>query len=181
VPTLFIAGAGCSRGTLECVRSSPPVSRQFVNELERRGWTGEYGAAVNDSSVTLRGYRVANGRFEFVSSIGSDFDGHGLFIKELQSPVPAERWVLAWGPLFGFNGTKVRIRLYSYDGHQFRTLWSPEDIYTATIRVNASGYTIDHLDEKQYFVVRTPPYYVQDEYMLGTTGPRLVSSHSLPE
>jgi hypothetical protein len=42
VPTLFIAGAGCSRGTLECVRSSPPVARQFVNELERRGWTGEY-------------------------------------------------------------------------------------------------------------------------------------------
>jgi hypothetical protein len=45
VPTVFIAGAGCSRGTLdgnECLR--PPTAKDFVTDLKSRvpEWAGEY-------------------------------------------------------------------------------------------------------------------------------------------
>ena len=45
--TLFIAGAGCSRGTLEaheCLR--PPIAKDFVTDLKTRvpDWASEYPA-----------------------------------------------------------------------------------------------------------------------------------------
>ncbi len=43
MPTLFIAGAGCSLGTLQGIRGiCPPVAAKFVSELENRGWANTY-------------------------------------------------------------------------------------------------------------------------------------------
>lgn len=43
MPTLFIAGAGCSLGTLACIKGiCPPVAANFVSELEKRGWVNAY-------------------------------------------------------------------------------------------------------------------------------------------
>jgi len=132
----------------------------------------------NDSSVTIRGYRLKNDRFELAASTGGDFDGYGLFVRELRSPVPQETWILAWGPRFTFNGNKVRMRVYAYDGDEFRTVWSPQDALNVTITVNDNGFTVDRLDEQRYYVTRRPPYYLRDEYALTPSGPiQLVSSY----
>ncbi len=92
------------------------------------------GEAVNDSSVTIRGYRSVEGKFQLAASTGTDLDGYGLFTHELESPVSGESWLLIWGPQFGFNGTKVRMRVLAFDGAAFRTIWAPDDMYSATVR-----------------------------------------------
>jgi hypothetical protein len=42
MPTLFIAGAGCSRGTLDGRVGCPPTANDFVKELETRVWNWDY-------------------------------------------------------------------------------------------------------------------------------------------
>lgn len=43
MPTLYIAGAGCSLGTLDHSNDiRPPVAAEFVKELERRKWIDDY-------------------------------------------------------------------------------------------------------------------------------------------
>ena len=153
------------------ILNSPSGRRLVVAYMLVRG-----GNAVNDSSVTLRGYHVENGSFHLAASTGSDLDGHGLFVRELQSSVPQERWILAWGPRSGFNGNKVRMRIYAYNGNSFRTVWSPPDTLNATISTS-----IDHLDENRYFVTQHPPYYLRNEYTLTPDGVRLIASHYFPE
>jgi hypothetical protein len=135
------------------------------------------GDAVNDSAITIRAYHEEGGRFRLVATTGSDLDGYGLFVRQLPSPVPSEKWVLAWGALSGFNGNKVRIRVYSYDGSNLRTVWKPQDLLNATINIGDHGFSIRHLDENRYFVVQRPPYFLREEYALGKDGPHLAASY----
>jgi hypothetical protein len=115
-------------------------------------------------SATIRGYRAASNGFELVATAGDEFDGYGMFKKEIPSPVPGEIWLFAWGRAHTFNGSKVRFRLYGFDGERFRTLWSPEDMFNATVSFRDSGFAIDHHVSKA-------PFDLHDEYVLTQDGP----------
>ena len=115
-------------------------------------------------SATIRGYRAASDGFELVATAGGEFDGYGMFEKQLQAQVPGEIWLFAWGRAHTFNGTKIRFRLYAFDGEHFRTLWSPEDMFNATVSFRDSGFAIDHH-------VSTAPFDLHDEYLLTPDGP----------
>jgi hypothetical protein len=114
-------------------------------------------------SATIRAYRASLGHFQLVSTTGSDFDGYGMFKIELRSPLAGEFWILAWGQAHTFNGRKVRFRVYAFEGEQFRTVWSPDDMFGATVRATQFGFSIDHN-------VEAPPYEVHDEYGLTPEG-----------
>ncbi len=114
--------------------------------------------------ATIRGYRWNLDRFELKASTGDDFAGYNMFKAELQSPQRGEFWLLAWGQAQTFNGKKVRVRVYAFDGQAFRTIWDPEDVFDATVRVIDSGFVVDHN-------VRYPPYQIHDEYRLTVNGP----------
>ena len=139
------------------------------------------GEAVNDSSVTIRGYKIVEGKYQLTATTGSDLDGYGLFTHELESPVSGESWLFVWGPQFGFNGTKMRMRVFAFDGATFRTIWAPDDMYSATVHFTSSGFTIDHLDMQRLHEIRNPPYRLRDEYILTVAGPQRQSSAFLPE
>jgi hypothetical protein len=115
-------------------------------------------------SATIRGYRTAPDGLELVATEGSDFDGYGMFKKQLPSPVPGEIWLFAWGRAHTFNGTRIRFRLYAFDGEHFRTLWSPDDMFNATVSFGDSGFAIDHYVPKA-------PFDLHDEYVLSPDGP----------
>lgn len=121
-------------------------------------------------SATIRGYRRDIDRYEFADATGADFgddlDGFSLQLRELPSPQRAEAWCLAWGKSHTFNGSKVRVRVYAFDGEHFRTVWSPEDVYDAEVQVTARGFSIEHL-----VVDATPRYTVHDDYSLTVDGP----------
>jgi hypothetical protein len=116
-------------------------------------------------SATVRGYRASLDRFELVATTGdADFDGFNMFKAELPSPFKDELWLLTWGQAHTANGATVRFRVYAFDGQSFRTVWTPDDMFSATPRMTSSGFTIDH-------EVRNPPYEFHDEYVLTPDGP----------
>jgi hypothetical protein len=165
--------------------SGPPFAA-FGNAGSARSLVIAYmlvrgGDAVNDSAVTIRGYRAVAERFKLIARTGQELDGYGLFTQELRSPVPPQQWVLAWGPLYGFNGNKVRMRVYALDGETFHTMWAPEDVLNAEITVTTNGFSVKHLDEENYYVKRQGPFTLRDEYSLTPDGPQKIASYHLPE
>ena len=121
---------------------------------------------AHDDLPTIRGYRSVARRFGLVATAGEDFDGFGMFAREVRSPTQGELWLLAWGPAHTFNGRKVRLRLYAFDGRSFATRWTPDDMFDVTVQILSSGFAVDH-------VVRgTVPWSnVRDEYVLTAKGP----------
>ena len=77
------------------------------------------------TSVTVRAYTPQEGTFRLKAATGQDMDGYArLSFVRLHSPVPDEFDALLSGQLTGANGPNNRMRLYRYNGTQFRTLWA---------------------------------------------------------
>src|SRR4030095_10641405 len=94
--------------------------------------------------ATIRGYRSVQGRFELVTATGGDFADFNMFKAEIPSPISDELWLLAWGQNHTSNGAVIRFRAYSFDGGTFKTLWSPEEFFDATVTVTDRGFLIEH-------------------------------------
>lgn len=135
------------------------------------------GPAVNESIVTVRGYRVVDGAYRLSDATGSDFDGYGMFVKELQSPEIDEIWLLVWGAQYGFNGNKTRVRVYVFNGSKFRTVWSPNDIFNAKVEVTKVGFAITRIDEERYYKLQQCPCYIHEDYVLMLDGPEKVGEY----
>jgi hypothetical protein len=117
------------------------------------------------TSVTLRAYRAKPSGLELASSTGADMAGYvGLSVTQLPSPVPERVWFLAKGQMSGANGPNIRMRVYAYDGTNFRTVWMPENAWGSySIQLTEHGFTVDG------------PYYREDRerhdaYFLASDG-----------
>ena len=117
----------------------------------------------HDSSV-MAAFREEAGRFRLVATSSDEFDGYGMFNAQLSSPNPAEIAVLAWGRDRTFNGKRIRVRMYTFDGQTFRTVWNPDDLLNASVRAVENGFVIDQ-------DIRTPPWTQRDQYLLTLNGP----------
>jgi len=97
------------------------------------------------TSVTLRAYNAAQGRFKLADLTGDNLDGYGdVSVKKLHSPVPDEMWMLVWGHMTGANGPNIRMRVYAYGGKKFRTMWMPENSWGGfTVHVTDHSFTVD--------------------------------------
>ena len=105
----------------------------------------------NQSSVTLRAYRSANGHFALVDATGHDFDNYAsLSTRELHSSRlspcdPARRaWFLMSGYNITANGPSNRMRAYSFDGRKLQIAWKPADTWGGwTITVTETGFIVE--------------------------------------
>jgi hypothetical protein len=121
--------------------------------------------------AVVRGFAEGpDGRLHPVASL-TEFDGHGLFLEELSSPVEGESWFIGWGRPAGAKDALARVRVFSFDGSQFRVLWSPPDMDRVSIAVTGTGYTLTH-----HTADVNPPSFVTDEFVLTPTGPDRVDS-----
>lgn len=141
-----------------------------------RGGSGAY-----DTKVLLEAYRKAGARWEFASATGDDLDGFGLFLKEVKSPRTNEIWLLAYGVKTGSNNRSTRLRMYVFDGEEFRTAWAPPDLLQAEVSVRGETFSVHHLDRRQYYELRQAPVYRLDEYVLTYFGVQQISSLLVPE
>lgn len=124
----------------------------------------------HDSSGTVRAYALgASGRYELVTAATDDFDGFTVRSRPVPSPLPAESWLMVWGPKEGFNGTLIRFRLYAFDGETLRTVWAPADMLDAEIAIGGPGFSIRHLLKDQ-----RPWQFVRDQYQLMPDGPQQI-------
>ena len=116
-------------------------------------------------SGLISGYKEDAGRFQLQATAGSDFDDYTMSTLEVPSPFKDELWLLAKGQRHTFNGRLIRFRLYGFDGEGFRTIWSPDDMLSATVRTTPEGFAITH-------EIRQPRsrYMVTEEYTLTLNG-----------
>jgi hypothetical protein len=116
--------------------------------------------------AVLRGYvEGPDGRFLPVANL-TEFDGHTLFLEELFPPVDGESWFIGWGRAHGANGNWTRVRVFSFDGSEFRVLWSPPDMSNVTVLVTDRGFDLTH-----HTADINPPAFVTEEFVLTPAGP----------
>ena len=72
-------------------------------------------------------------------------------------------YLLAGGQAYGFNGAKFRFRLYTFDGGTFRTMWAPDDVFDAKVKVTPRGFALTYSE-------RPMTDYVTTEYQTTLNG-----------
>ena len=112
---------------------------------------------------TITAFTAQGGGFRQSASTGDDLEGYTLFTQLLPSPTKDVMWLLAGGRAFTFNGSKFRFRVYTFDGERFEEMWSPEDVFDATVRLSADGFSLTHY-------IRQRETNVTEEYRAMPTG-----------
>jgi hypothetical protein len=125
-----------------------------------KGTMGEHS-----TTTVLSAYDAGAASLKFSSSAASDMDGYwGLEVKKLHAPTQNEIWFLMSGYMTGANGPNNRMRVFAYDGRQFRTVWAPANVWGAfTTQVTRNGFIIDG----QYYRTSRKRH---DEYSLAADG-----------
>jgi hypothetical protein len=137
------------------------------------------GAGAPETKVFMQAYRKGLTGWALTAETGDDFDSYRLNVKQLTSPRFGEVWFLAYGDLTGYNGHKIRLRIYAFDGEKFTTVWSPPDRLDATVTVAGDTFKVHRIDEKQHYELREVPFFRTDEYLLTASG--VVQLSSTPE
>jgi hypothetical protein len=97
------------------------------------------------TAFEIRAYQAVDHQLKLLAATGDNMDGTFTFIRDLNSPLPNEKWLLAWGKVTGSNGFGVSaVRVYAFDGRRFRTVWSPSEFEGATAEVTQTGFTLRH-------------------------------------
>jgi hypothetical protein len=92
------------------------------------GYAVYFGSvAISSVRVAIDGYRNAGSVYELAAETGQALENCALQMAQLQSPRPGETWFLAHGQVqYGGATYKEMIRIYSFDGYQFKEIWAPE-------------------------------------------------------
>ncbi len=128
------------------------------------------GSGAPESKTWIWAFRERNGKFEAVDGAGADFEGCGLFLEEIPAGRSGETWLLAWGTVFGANQTPRRMRVYSFDGEKFATIWSPPNLLQGAAPLKDGMIEVSYLDRVQHYQLREPPLYRYDRYALTVQG-----------
>ena len=83
----------------------------------------EGGLGIPDNHPYIEFYtrRDAEWRLTAQAPTEKDFEGCTFFITPIKAQVRDEMWFLVSGFRFGDTGTRLKVRLYSYDGASVRT------------------------------------------------------------
>lgn len=90
------------------------------------GYSWIYGpTGIPWTKVIIQGYRTAGLTYEVAAETGEALGGCDLKLHQLDSPRVNEAWFLAHGHLIGHSRYKEMVRIYGFDGYQFKELWAP--------------------------------------------------------
>jgi hypothetical protein len=169
---------GYSKGNLEKTVGfvvDLPAGRFLIVGIELR-WGGD---AIPDDALSFRAYREAGDSLVPVASTDylHDNEDHvvGLNAKALPtSGVPGEFWFLALAIVLPRTPPTVRMRLYSFDGEGFRTVWAPQDIIAEApdkaVDVITLGLVVNKLFDPTGHAASSPNIFIHEQYSLTPEG-----------
>jgi hypothetical protein len=110
----------------------------------------EGGLGTPDNHSYLQFYTHESGEWNLRAQAPTetDFEGHTFFIKPVKAPVKDEMWFLVSGFRFGDTGTRLKIRLYSYNGAGVRTVWQRGNLTAGEVSVSNDVITLEY--NRQY-------------------------------
>lgn len=107
------------------------------------------GEGIPDSLPVLDFYVQTSSEWELKDTAPTDLTASTLFIRRMDSPLAGELWYLVWGNRLGDTGTRLRIRLYAFNGAKVRTVWKSSDLTHGVMQeVAAKSITFNY--EKVY-------------------------------
>jgi hypothetical protein len=136
------------------------------------------GSSIPDTLPVLQFYAEEFGEWKLKAETDADFHGCTYMVSSLDSQVPGESWWLVWGQTIGDTGARRKIRLYSFDGNQIKTIWQRGELAAGRIKVLEDRKTIVIL---HYWKAGTlerpsPDPLVREEWYLTPSGPEMASS-----
>jgi hypothetical protein len=186
--------------TLEKVRGSVMAVLGYSEQLDDRAHSSAYvadlkgqravvvgynvlygGSAIPNSKVVIEAYRQVGAIYEFVAQTGETLENCDLSLDQLDSPRGTEAWFLARGRLFGPMDYQEIVRIYSFDGYQFRELWAPAaPKYRPEYQITRDSLTVTYASEYIYDeLFRKRQDRMRDIVQLTSGGP-VVSTAKLP-
>jgi hypothetical protein len=102
--------------------------------------------AIPDTQPYLEFYDRMNGLWErkAEASTQSDFRGCTFFVSKMKSPISTESWFLTWGKTIGDTGSRLKIRLYAFDGVTVRTVSKRDELIAGEITVSADSVSLEY-------------------------------------
>jgi hypothetical protein len=145
-------------------------------------WRG--GPAIAEDKMSFRAYKASGNNFAYVSSIDA-LAGTPDAVKSqalldlnaeaLKSPVHGEFWFIAWADVPPLSPPQIAMRLYAFDGKNFRTVWEPPVIISGGIddavqlTPNGRGFIVNQMPDWQSQII------LHKRYSLAANGPQEVS------
>ena len=134
------------------VDGSTPFSQMFVLG-DARGvavayelLAGTATAAEPDNYPYFEFYNKENGEWKLKvqAPTQSEFNDCTFFVHPIDSPTKTEVWFLVSGFKIGDTGTRLKVRLYSYDGLSLRTVWQRNGLTRGEVSVSNNVITLEY-------------------------------------
>lgn len=100
------------------------------------------GIAIPDTLPVLQFHAKTAGEWKLKAEADADFHGCSFFVSSLDSPVAGQSWWLAWGQTIGDTGARRKVRLFSFDGENVKTLWMRDNLEAGNVSVGKDRRTI---------------------------------------
>jgi hypothetical protein len=138
------------------------------------------GQAISEDAISFRAYEQAGKSYRLVSSTANLSDSSLVALHALALPSPpiaGQFWIMAWADVPPRSPFTIAMRLYAFDGKEFRTVWAPGEIISESINNAVS------LDRNGELVISEMPDWhsstvVEKRYALTADGPKKVSETS---
>jgi len=136
------------------------------------------GSGIPDTLPVLQFYTKESGEWKLRTETDADFHGCTFMVSSVESPVAGRSWWLSWGQTIGDTGARRKVRLYSFDGKELRTVWQRDELSSGNIAVgkDRKTVTIEYYRKEGAPGVPRPPVRVHEEWYVTPNGLDLGSS-----
>jgi hypothetical protein len=93
---------------------------------------------------------------------------------------------VAWAVVPPQSPYTVALRLFTFDGRQFHTLWAPPDILTVVlpldnvVEITPTGFTVNRAIDSTGGAAHSPNVIIHEQYALSVNGPVKITETQEP-
>jgi hypothetical protein len=129
----------------------------------------EGGTGIPDNHPYIEFYMRGDSEWRRVAQAPTetDFEGCTFFVTPLEAQVKDEMWFLVSGFKIGDTGTRLKIRIFSYDGSSVRTVWQRSGLTHGEVSVSNNVITLEY-DRKYHSA--DPNNRVHEEFQVVPDG-----------
>ncbi len=143
------------------------------------------GDAVPEDAISFRAYKETGNNFALIVTTDPLPTRNKDCLTNLRanalpvSPITGEFWFIALAEVPPQRPPTIAIRLYAFDGYEFRTIWEPQDIIAEgpeeAVELANAGFTVNRLFDPTGQAAHSPTAVIHEQYTVTAEGPRKVA------
>lgn len=122
--------------------------------------------AIPEPDTNIHFYVNSSNFWYLAAEAPKDLDKLAVRIQGIESPVPGEVWILAWGKRYGDTGSRVYARVYAFDGSSVRTVWKQDALISGALKVSGDRISVTYYEPSRWRI--DPPNL--EEYAITPAG-----------